>query len=132
MEIRFIRAPLLIIVASLSLAAAPARADSAAELDALSRATAEVAPGIALARSQIKEGDLTGALASLERVILNHPQNNAARLLHASLFCRLDDRSGALIEFDDLRGRDLSDRQWDEATAPCEARPAMSDNGARP
>ena len=121
MEIRCIRAPLLIVFTSLSLAAAPARADSAAELDALSRATAEVAPGIALARSQIKEGDLTGALASLERVILNHPQSNEARLLHASLLCRLDDRSGALIEFDDLRERGLPDQQWDEATAPCAA-----------
>ena len=121
MGIRFIRAPLLIIAASLSLAAAPAPAESAAELDALSRATAEVGPGIALAQKQIKEGDLTGALASLERVILNHPQSNEARLLHASLFCRLDDRSGALIEFDDLRGRDLPDRQWDDATAPCAA-----------
>ena len=120
MGIRFSRAPLLIIAASLSLAAAPAPAESAAELDALSRATAEVGPGIALAQKQIKEGDLTGALASLERVILNHPQSNEARLLHASLFCRLDDRSGALVEFDDLRGRDLPDRQWDEATAPCE------------
>ena len=121
MEIRFIRAPLLIIVASLSLAAAPARADSAAELDALSRATAGVTTGIALAQRQIKEGDLTGAMASLERVILNHPQSNEARLLHASLLCRLDDRSGALIEFDDLRERGLPDWQWDEATAPCAA-----------
>lgn len=129
MGIRIIRASLFMIATSLSLAAAPAWADSADELDALSRATAEVAPGIALARRQINEGDLTAALATLERVMLNHPQNNEARLLHASLFCRLDDRIGVLIEFDDLRGRDFPDRQWDEATAPCAVNPSNARQG---
>jgi hypothetical protein len=121
MDSQIFKASLLGLFACLSLAAGPARADSVSELDALSRATAEVAPGIALARRQIREGDLTGAMATLERVMLNHPLNDEARLLHASLFCRLDDRTGALIEFDDLQGRDLPDIQWDEATAACEA-----------
>ena len=121
MSIERIKVALFMVFASLTLVAAPARADSVSELDALSRATAEVAPGIALARRQIREGDLTGAMATLERVMLNHPRNDEARLLHASLFCRLDDRSGAQVEFDDLQGRDVPDRQWDEATAPCEA-----------
>ena len=117
---RFIKAPFLMVLAGLMVGAPPAWADTVSELDALSRATAGLAPGIALARRQVREGDLTGALASLERVMLNYPQDNEARLLHASLLCRLDDRSGAMIEFEDLQGRDVPDAQWDEATAPCD------------
>lgn len=126
---RLVKAPLLMVLAGLTVSAAPAWADPVSELDALSRATAGLAPGIALARRQIKDGDLTGALASLERVMLNHPQDNESRLLHASLLCRLDDRSGAMIEFEELQGRDVPDAQWDEATAPCDTDQGNSAQG---
>lgn len=100
---------------------AHASVDPAAELDSLSRASTDVAPGLALARKQIGGGDLLGAMATLERVLIGHPEADEALLLHASLLCRLDDRQGALIEFDELRGREFPDQIWAEATAPCDA-----------
>lgn len=111
---------LLAIAACLS--AAPAQADEASELDALSRATDAVGPGLALARSQIGSGDLMGALATLERIAIQHPTAGEAQLLHASLLCRLDDPSGAAREFAHLKKRDFSRIVWDEANATC-ARP---------
>ena len=74
---------------------------------------------MALARSQIDSGDLLGAFATLERMLINHPDAQEVLLLHASLLCRLDDRSGSVIEFDLLRGRGIPDAVWNEATAPC-------------
>lgn len=62
-----------------------------------------------------------GALATLERILISHPESDAALLLHASLLCRLDDRTGSLIEFDYLRGRNVPEAAWTEAAAPCEA-----------
>ena len=73
----------IILTASLSLAAVSAQAETPDQLDALARATAQPTSGVALARKQIAAGDLLEALATLERVIINHPQSNEARLLHA-------------------------------------------------
>ena len=89
--------------------------------EALVRATAQPATGLALARRQIAAGDLTLAMATLERVILAQPEAGEARLLHAGLLCRLDDRQGSLVELDVLRGRDFPPALWREATEPCEA-----------
>lgn len=101
-------------------AAPPALADTPAQLDQQLRATAKVPTGLGLARQQLGDGDLTTALASVERVIILDPLNAEARLLHASLLCRLDDRSGSQTEFDPMRGHDLPDKLWREETAPCE------------
>jgi hypothetical protein len=113
--------PLYLAAACLSLAGAPAQAEPIAELEALSRGTATPAAGIALARKQMNGSDLLGALATLERVLISHPEAEEALLLHASLLCRLDDREGAVIELDELRGRPFPDRLWNDATAPCSA-----------
>lgn len=102
--------------------AIPARADPVAELEALSRETGSPQSGLALARRQAAGGDLLGAVATLERVLITHPEAEEALLLHASLLCRLDDREGALIELDELRGRPFPDKLWTDATAPCSAR----------
>jgi len=96
------------------------QAETPAQLDALSRSAQQPGAGLALARRQIRDGDLLGAMATLERVAINAPDNREARLLHAGLLCRLDDRQGSLIEFDDLRGSEFSDALWAEATAACE------------
>jgi hypothetical protein len=113
--------PLCAVATCLSLAGAPAQAEPIAELEALSRGTATPAAGIALARKQMNGSDLLGALATLERVLISHPEAEEALLLHASLLCRLDDREGAVIELDELRGRPFPDRLWNDATAPCSA-----------
>jgi hypothetical protein len=118
--------PRAALLAALALAAVsqcaspPARAETPAQLDALSRATQDAGAGLALARRQIRDGDLLGAMATLERAALNDPGNREVRLLHAGLLCRLDDPRGSLIEFDDLRGSDFPDALWSEATAACD------------
>lgn len=119
-------------LASLPLLTSPVRAglqpgnqsdlqgDSASDLDALSRASDDAKTGLALAREQSSGGDLTGAMATLERLLINHPDSNEAQLLHASLLCRLDDRSGAQSEFSALNKRDFRGQAWKDANAPCQ------------
>jgi Flp pilus assembly protein TadD len=130
MAIRTCASLLCLVAASASPAITPARAqaDPAAELEAMSRQSAEVGPGLDLARRQVDNGDLTSAVATLERVLISHPEADAALLLHASLLCRLDDPAGARIEFDELRGHPIPDQDLAEATAACGValRPARS------
>jgi hypothetical protein len=103
-----------------ALASVQARADTPEQLDARSRAVAEPRAGVDLARRQIRDGNLLGALATLEGVMLNHPQDAEARLFHAGLLCRLDDPQGSLVEFDDIQGENFPDALWAEATAACD------------
>jgi Tfp pilus assembly protein PilF len=110
----------LLIIAALLGASAPAFADTPGQLDLQLRATAKVPSGLGLVRQQLRDGDLTGALATVERVIILDPLNAEARLLHASLLCRLDDRSGSQTEFDPMRGHDLPDQMWRDETSHCE------------
>lgn len=107
---------------AMALTAAPIHAETAAQLDALIRATAQPASGVALARRQIAIGELLDALATLERVIINFPQSNEARMLHAGVMCRLDDRRGALVELDQMRNRQIPDALWAEANQSCSGR----------
>jgi hypothetical protein len=60
-------------IASLSLFSFPVRADEVSDLDLLSRATDDSKTGLALARDQIGSGDLSGAMATLERSIIPKP-----------------------------------------------------------
>lgn len=85
------------------------------------RAQARPPADMTLARRQIAAGQLTQALATLEQAILARPADGPPRLLHASVLCRLDDPSGARVEFDQLRGWDFPLDLWREATEPCEA-----------
>ena len=79
-----------------------------------------------LARGQIAERDLLGAAGTLERLLLARPGVIPARLLYASLLCRLDDAEGAGIELRLLDGQPIADADWAEVTAACGnvARPA--------
>lgn len=98
---------------------ARAQAEDPAALELLSHATESVDKGLALARDQSERGELLGAMATLERVMINHPDADQAQLLHASLLCRLDDRIGGSVEFAALRRSDFKDRAWKDAMAPC-------------
>ncbi len=122
-----IRTPLppcwLLAAAALCLAGeAVAQADPIAELEAMSQASGALGSGMALARRQVAAGELAGALATLERVLIRHPESDAALLLHASLLCRLDDREGAMLELDAVRDRTPDRQAWAEASAACAAR----------
>ena len=119
MGIRIVTLSLLAALALPGAAPAAVPPDPLAELDTMSRASGEVAPGIALARRQIANGELLGALATLERVLTYHPTADEALLLHASVTCRVDDRGGALIEFEQLDRDSLAAKIWADATAPC-------------
>jgi len=112
---------ILILACASGLASSPAGAqvDPAAELDLLAQASVEVAPGLALAREQTAAGDLVGAAATLERTLLTHPDADEARLMHASLLCRLDDRAGAEAELEQLGGRPLGEQAWAQVTEAC-------------
>lgn len=127
---RTIASFLLVLMAALPTMGSPALADTLAQLDNLSRTSTDAGTGIVFARNQIKTGDLLGAMATLERILISHPDSDDALLLHASLLCRLDDRTGSLIEFDYLRGHNIPDDVWAEATAPCEAESRNSGSGS--
>jgi Flp pilus assembly protein TadD len=96
-----------------------AQQDPAAVLDQLSDAATGIGPGTDLARQQMRSGDLTGAAATLERVLINHPDAGEVLLLHASVLCRLDDAEGARLEIDEARGRSMPGQAWSEASAAC-------------
>ncbi|HEX6375467.1 MAG TPA: hypothetical protein VFZ91_07075 [Allosphingosinicella sp.] len=119
-----------ILIAS-CLGSAPARAqqDETGELERLVSASAELEPGLAFARNQAASGDLLGALATLERVLIAYPNADDARLYHAALLCRLDDRGGARAELVELAGRPISDPGWSEVEAACGTLPRPGPSG---
>jgi len=101
-----------------------ASADAISDLETLSQKADNPARGLNFAREQAERGQLLDALSTIERVLLNFPDSDEARLQHASLLCRLDDRSGSLVEFDALRGHNFDPAVWSEATKPCNSRKA--------
>jgi len=93
------------------------------ELEALIAPSLDPATGIAFARTQIGDNDLLGAAGTLERVMIVNHDAHDARLLYASVLCRLDDAAGARVELSLLRGQDVTDPAWAEVTAACGALP---------
>ncbi len=108
-------------LSALLMLAGPAVAQSLEDLDRLVLASVKPADGLALARSQASAGELLDALATLDRVLAVDPKHKQARLLHASLLCRIDDREGAGAEFARLRSKDYKKAEWSAALAPCAA-----------
>jgi len=91
----------------------------------------KVDSGIALARRQIGDNDLLGAVATLERVLIANGDAIPARLLYASLLCRLDDRQGAAVEINMLPNKAVPDANWNEVTIACGALPRPGAGKAR-
>lgn len=114
---------IMILAASACLAgiAAPAYAQAApeAEIDRLIDASKGTDSAMALARRQIAEGDLIAAAATLERLLVDHPEVDDALLLHASLLCRLDDVPGARSELSAVKAGRGSEQAWGEVRAAC-------------
>ncbi len=96
-----------------------ASAQSLDELDRLVTASAKPAAGLALAQTQSAAGAWLDALATLERVLAVDPKHKQAKLLHASLLCRIDDADGAKLEFGRLKKSSYKKAEWAEAIAPC-------------
>jgi hypothetical protein len=82
--------------------------------------------GMTLARSQIADRDVLGALGTLERVLFAHPEAVPPRLLYTALLCRLDDREGAEVELRQFDGHAFAEADWAEVATACPgiARPA--------
>jgi hypothetical protein len=113
--------PLILACGGAALVAAPAAGQTLEDLDSLVQASAKPKEGLAVARAQAGAGEWLDALATLERVLAAEPKHKQARLLHASILCRLDDADGAKLEFSRLKSGDYKKAEWADATAPCNA-----------
>lgn len=61
------------------------------------------------AQTQIADGDLRGAMATLERILLNRPDLQRVRLLYAVVLIRLDNTDEAERELRALQGQQMPD-----------------------
>lgn len=107
------------VAASAMVLAAPAMAQSEAEIDALIDGSATPDAGLSLARTQAGQGDLMSAAATLERVLLGYPKAAAVRLYYAGILCRLGDSQTARVELARVDGRAVTDAGWEETRAAC-------------
>lgn len=110
-------------IAISALSASPVAAQSLEELDALSDASAQEESGVQLARDQAGRGELLEALATLERVLVEHPKSANARLLQAFYLCRLDDRPGGSVALSKLKSKNYSDDALATVRTTCENPP---------
>jgi thioredoxin-like negative regulator of GroEL len=106
--------------------AAPLAAQSVEALDRIVDASAKPAEGLAMAQSQVSSGALLEAIATLDRVLASDPKHKAAKLLRASLLCRVDDRSGAAVAFTRLKEKDYKKADWETALEPCKGKTGAS------
>jgi len=98
---------------------AQAQSDPLADIDRLVEQSQTVGSGLALARRQIADDDLIGAVATIERLLVDHPESDDALLLHVALLCRLDDSAGARVELSELGNVGGSDVVWLEVRSAC-------------
>lgn len=106
-------------LASALLLAAPAMAQTEADIDALIDGSSTPEAALTLAHSQAGQGDLMGAAATLERALLSQPDAAAVRLYYAGILCRLGDGQTARVEIARVDGRAVTDAAWDETRAAC-------------
>ncbi len=90
-----------------------------AALDQLVERSASVNSAIELAREQAAAGDLLGAAATYERVLIADENADEARLAYAAILCRLDDRQSARLELRALNGAGGSQAARDEVAKAC-------------
>ena len=109
--------------AIMAMAGTPVWAQEAqgADIDQLIDASSSPDGAVTLARSQAGQGDLTGAAATLERVLLDAPPQRvvAARLYYITILCQLDDHERANIEIARLGGLKVSDAAWSDVRSAC-------------
>ena len=120
-------------LAAAALAPSPARAKpTSPDTEAGISAALAVDTGLVLARQQAAGNDMPGAVATLERVLIGHPDAIVPRLLYANLLCRLDDPKGAAAELALLGSESVADEDWAEVTQSCGEMPRPGTGEARP
>ena len=103
----------LVVATTLASAGAPLRAQTADAAVPITFADILAAPddlslNLRYARQEIREGRLQQAASALERMLLNEPDWDSARLVYGIVLYRLRDMDGAAREFEKLDGRPLS------------------------
>lgn len=106
--------------------AAPLAAQTVEALDRIVDASAKPGDGLAMAQSQVSSGALLEAIATLDRVLASDPKHKSAKLLRASLLCRVDDRSGAAVAFTRIKEKDYKKADWAAALEPCKGKTGAS------
>lgn len=93
---------------------------------------------LALARRQAEDGNISTAVATLERVLMHHPREDTVRFYLVALLCRLDSRAAARRQLGELAYPKADSPARAEATAACAPRPpaphrssAADTNGTR-
>ena len=129
----FLAVSSLAMIAATSAPAFRLRNSPGADIDKLIDASSNPEAAVATARAQASDGDLTGAAATLERVLLDARPDRvvSARLYYITVLCRLDDHERANIELAKLGGLKVDDAGWREAQAACGAIQLPPDNGRR-
>jgi len=116
-----VRAALIATCLSLTnVAFTPVEAQSIEELDGLSDGSVDEKAGIQAARDQASRGEYLEALATLERVLAQHPKSVEGRIIHAVYLCRIDDVQGGLVEISSLKPKEFGKQLLEEAKALCE------------
>ena len=85
----------LLVTAVVGLSAVTAAGAVAQDYDAVLAAPDDPAVNLAFARQAVDDGDLNGAAAALERILIADSNHHSARLLYAVILYRLDDLQGA-------------------------------------
>ena len=111
----------LIAFSAATILSCPVHAQSIADEspEALADAALQLDTGMSLARRQIGETDLLGAVGTLERVLFANPDAPEPRLAYASLLCRLGDAEGAAVELRLVKPEAITDDGWREVTDAC-------------
>jgi hypothetical protein len=74
---------------------------------------------VAFTRQKAASGELLLAAASLEGALLTNPNAHGVRAVYASILCRLDDRQGAEVQLDLLKGHSIRPEYWRDVTTAC-------------
>ncbi|MEH6790486.1 hypothetical protein [Parasphingorhabdus sp.] len=89
------------------------------DIEALVDNSATPESAINTARSQVGEGDVSGAATTLERALIADPNSTEARAYYIALMCLLDDQMAAEYELKKLAGTAIADADWNDVEKAC-------------
>lgn len=97
--------------------AAGATTASAQDFEAVLAAPDDVELNLSFAREQARQGNLSVAASTLERLLINEPNRHSVRLFYAVVLYRLGDFQNARAQLDQLESAPLTAQQRAEADA---------------